>query len=182
MIPFLLFSGYAGQLADRFSKRTVLIVVKAFEVLVMGLGCLTFFSSRIELMLLVLFLMALHTTVLSPAKYGIVPEMLPAESLLRANALIEMSTFVAIVGGTSSGSLVFAFWHDQPWRMGLITLALAGSADGKLSGFRVFAQGRAHRCWNPLEKFSGWARHLLEFPLWLTVARIPFWFLALFCK
>src|SRR6185295_6989059 len=67
VIPFLLFSGYSGHLADRFSKRTVLIVVKAFEVLVMGLGCLTFFSSRIELMLLVLFLMALHSTVFSPA-------------------------------------------------------------------------------------------------------------------
>src|SRR6266446_4243812 len=113
VIPFLLFSGYSGHLADRFSKRTVLVFVKAFEVLVMALGCLTFFSSRIELMLLVLFLMALHSTVFSPAKYGIVPELLPAESLSRANALIEMSTFVAIVTGTSSGSLVFAIWRDQ---------------------------------------------------------------------
>ena len=50
VIPFLLFSGYSGHLCDRFSKRTVLVSVKAFEVFVMGLGCLTFFSSRIELM------------------------------------------------------------------------------------------------------------------------------------
>ena len=85
VIPFLLFSGYSGHLADRFSKRTVLVFVKAFEVLVMGLGCLTFFSSRIELMLLGAFLLALHSTVFPPRKMASFPKMLPAESLLRTN-------------------------------------------------------------------------------------------------
>ncbi len=32
ILPFLLFSGYAGQLADVYSKRTVLIVSKSLEV------------------------------------------------------------------------------------------------------------------------------------------------------
>ena len=61
-------------------------------------------------MLVVLFLMALHSTVFSPAKYGIVPEMLRDRDLSRANALLEMSTFVAIVLGTSVGSFLFAAW------------------------------------------------------------------------
>ena len=51
-------------------------------------------------MLAVLFLMAVQSTFFSPAKYGIVPEALPAEDLSRANGLLEMSTFVAIVLGT----------------------------------------------------------------------------------
>src|SRR5258708_39007279 len=93
--PFLLFSGYSGHLADVISKRKVLIAVKVFEIFVMGLGLLAFFSTRIELMLVVLFLMALHSTIFSPAKYGIIPEMLPDKDLSRANALLEMSTFVA---------------------------------------------------------------------------------------
>src|SRR5213594_3471869 len=38
ILPFLLFSGYAGQLADIFNKRTVLIVTKAFEILAMIFG------------------------------------------------------------------------------------------------------------------------------------------------
>src|SRR6476619_8087130 len=38
VLPFLLFSGYAGRLADVCSKRTVLVSVKAFEILVMVLG------------------------------------------------------------------------------------------------------------------------------------------------
>src|SRR6266566_7405518 len=108
VVPFLLFSGYSGHLADAVSKRKVLISVKVFEIFVMTLGFAAFFSTRIELMLVVLFLMALHSTVFSPAKYGIVPEMLPDKDLSRANALLEMSTFVAIVMGTLVGSSVFS--------------------------------------------------------------------------
>ncbi len=90
VVPFLLFSGYSGHLADVVSKRKVLIAVKVFEIFVMTLGLAAFFSTRIELMLMVLFLMALHSTIFSPAKYGIVPEMLPDKDLSRANGLLEM--------------------------------------------------------------------------------------------
>src|SRR5215470_15462450 len=44
VIPFLLFSGYSGYLADRFSKRTVMISVKAFEIAAMALGLVAFFT------------------------------------------------------------------------------------------------------------------------------------------
>src|SRR5271169_1231489 len=125
VIPFLLFSGYSGHLADAVSKRKVLIGVKVFEIFVMGLGLAAFFSTRIELMLAVLFLMALHSTIFSPAKYGIVPEMLPDKDLSRANGLLEMSTFVAIVLGTSLGSFLFHAWKDAAWKMGVVTLVVA---------------------------------------------------------
>src|SRR5436309_9071014 len=42
VIPFLLFSGYSGHLADSLSKRTVLISVKVFEIFVMMLGFAAF--------------------------------------------------------------------------------------------------------------------------------------------
>src|SRR5580700_1829848 len=74
VVPFLLFSGYSGHLADAVSKRKVLVGVKIFA---MAAGLATFFTTRIEWMLIVLFLMALHSTVFSPAKYGLVPEILP---------------------------------------------------------------------------------------------------------
>src|SRR5207244_12929074 len=113
MLPFFLFSGYAGHAADAFSKRRVLIVTKAFEILVMLLGFLAFFSGRTELMLGVVFLMALRSTFFSPAKYGIVPEMLPARDLSRANGLIEMSTLVAIIAGKAIGGGRFVGWRRR---------------------------------------------------------------------
>ena len=79
ILPFFLFSGYAGHAADACSKRTVLVVTKAFEIGAMGLGFFAFLSGRIELMLGVLFLMALQATFFSPAKYGILPEALDFE-------------------------------------------------------------------------------------------------------
>ena len=182
VIPFLLFSGYSGHLADAVSKRKVLVSVKVFEVGVMLLGLAVFFSTRIELMLVVLFLMALHSTVFSPAKYGIVPEMMGDEDLSRANALLEMSTFVAIVLGTSVGSLMFKAWKNTPWNMGMTMVAVAVlglavslkipkiPATGATGPFRL----------NPFSEVITGTKHLLaDRALWLTVLGISyFWFLG----
>ncbi len=182
VIPFLLFSGYSGHLADSVSKRTVLISVKVFEIAVMLLGLAAFFSTRIELMLVVLFLMALHSTIFSPAKYGIVPEMLADEDLSRANALLEMSTFVAIVLGTSLGSLLFVTWKQQPWNMGIVMVAVA--VTGFFTSLRIAhvspAGSTAPFLVNPFaEVFAGTKRLLADRPLWLTVLAISyFWFLG----
>ncbi|MBI3605861.1 MAG: MFS transporter [Nitrospirae bacterium] len=129
ILPFLLFSGYAGYLSDRFNKRTVLIVTKSAEIGAAAIGFWVLTSGRIDLMLAGLFLMAVHSTFFSPAKYGILPEMLPAQDLSRANGLLEMSTFLAIILGSSLGSVLFAFWKGTPGRIGLvlISVALAGT-------------------------------------------------------
>src|SRR5579864_1155743 len=182
VIPFLLFSGYSGHLADAVSKRKVLIGVKVFEIFVMGLGLAAFFSTRIELMLVVLFLMALHSTIFSPAKYGIVPEMLPDRDLSRANALLEMSTFVAIVLGTSIGTFLFASWKNEPWRMGIVLVAVA--VTGFLTSLRITrvpaigAPGSFS--FNPFAEVITGTRHLLRNrALFLTVMGISyFWFLG----
>ena len=48
--PFLLFSGYAGQLSDRYDKRTVLVATKALEIVSMALAlaALTIGGGRLE--------------------------------------------------------------------------------------------------------------------------------------
>ena len=73
--PFLLFSGYAGQLADRFEKRSVVIITKAFEIGAMVFALVALVSGSIEWMLAVLFFTATQAAFFSPAKYGIVPEL-----------------------------------------------------------------------------------------------------------
>jgi acyl-[acyl-carrier-protein]-phospholipid O-acyltransferase/long-chain-fatty-acid--[acyl-carrier-protein] ligase len=181
-IPFLLFSGYSGHLADRFSKRTILISVKAFEIGVMSLGILVFFSTDVRLMLIVLFLMALHSTVFSPAKYGIVPEIAGEKDLSRANALLEMTTFVAIILGTAVGGLIFKLWKLEPWKMGYLMLAIAVVGFAASFGItRVRPSGaKAPFLWNPLGEVVTGTRILLrDRPLWLTVIGISyFWFLG----
>jgi len=182
VVPFLLFSGYSGHLADAVSKRKVLVGVKIFEIFAMAAGLATFFTTRIEWMLIVLFLMALHSTVFSPAKYGLVPEILPGRDLSRANALLEMTTFVAIVVGTSIGSLLFTAWTGHLWRLGaaMLAVAIAGFATS-LRIPRVPAAGSDQPFrWNPFAEVAAGTRHLRrDRALWLTVLGISyFWFLG----
>src|SRR5579863_3029821 len=129
VLPFLLFAGYAGQLADRCSKTRVLQITKAFEIVIMGVGMLALYARSIEMLLVVLFLLALQANFFSPAKYGILPEMLDEAAISRANGLLEFSTFAAIILGTSGGSFLFARWKNQPLAMGgaLLGIAVLGS-------------------------------------------------------
>jgi acyl-[acyl-carrier-protein]-phospholipid O-acyltransferase/long-chain-fatty-acid--[acyl-carrier-protein] ligase len=178
-IPFLLFSGYSGYFADRLSKRTVLISVKVFEIGVMLLGVLVFFSSDVRLMLIVLFLMALHSTIFSPAKYGIVPELAGDRDLTRANALLEMTTFVAIIMGTAIGGLMFRAWKETPWDMGYVMVAIAVAGFATSLGItRVPASGASEKFqWNPFAEVITGTKHLLkDRPLWLTVIGISYFF------
>ena len=182
ILPFLLFSGYAGQLADVYSKRTVLVVTKSLEIVAAGLGLVAFVSGRLELTYAVLFLIAVQATFFSPAKYGILPEMLPDRDLSRANGVLEMSTFVAIVAGTAIGSFMFEAWKDQLWIIGAIVVAVA--VIGTLLSFRIPAvpaaapSGRIAR--NPFGEIAiGMARLRQSRVLWLTVIGISyFWFLG----
>ncbi len=182
ILPFVLFSGYAGQLADMYSKRAVLVVTKSLEIVATALGLLAFLIGRLELTYVVLFLFALQATFFSPAKYGILPELLPDSELSRANGVLEMSTFAAIVLGTAFGSFMFDAWHDRLWIVGVIVLviAVAGTAlslkipevPAAVPGGRVSVNP-----WS--EIFSGLKRLSGDRVLWLTVVGLSyFWFLG----
>src|ERR1043166_3376261 len=99
MIPLTLFSLPAGALSDRFSKRSVLIATKALEVVVMTLATVGFALNQIYFLLALYFLIALQASLYSPAKFGILPELLVEEELSMGNGLIEFLTFVPIVLG-----------------------------------------------------------------------------------
>jgi acyl-[acyl-carrier-protein]-phospholipid O-acyltransferase/long-chain-fatty-acid--[acyl-carrier-protein] ligase len=182
ILPFALFSGYAGQLADSCSKRTILVATKAFEVLVMALGLLALGAGYLSAAYAVLFLMALHSTFFSPAKYGLLPEALPGAHLSRANGLLEMSTFVAIVAGTAAGGYLFDVWRDRVWLIGALTLGIAIA--GLIASFGIprvpAAAPRQAFDWNPFGEIrEGLARLWRDRVLWPTVVGLSyFWFLG----
>src|SRR5215831_15709988 len=169
-LPSLVFSGYAGHLADAVSKRNVMIGVKAFEIAIMLFGLATLYTGWTEGMLGVVFLMGLHAAIFSPAKYGIVPEIVEDRDLSRANALLEMSTFVAIVVGIAGGGILVAMWKAAAWRIGMVTLGIAFAGFAASLGIaRVPASGakQAFR-WNPFGEIASSTRHLVsDRPLWL---------------
>ncbi|HVO93194.1 MAG TPA: acyl-[ACP]--phospholipid O-acyltransferase, partial [Terriglobales bacterium] len=182
ILPSALFSGYAGHLADVYSKRTILVAVKVFEIFIMVLAVAAFFTGHIQSMLAIVFLMGLHAAFFSPAKYGILPEMLPDKDLSRGNGLLEMSTFMAIILGTSLGGALFAAWKHNLPLIGVIMIALAVLGTLTSLGIpQVRASGAAKLFRvNPFgEIFAGLSRLRDERTLWLTVIGISyFWFLG----
>ncbi len=103
-LPFVLFSGYAGFLSDRYSKRTIIVLAKVAEIVVMALGLVAFFcydSTGYAGLLCVLFLMGTQSAFFGPPKYGLLPQIVRDDELPRANGLILMTTFLAIIFGTA---------------------------------------------------------------------------------
>jgi acyl-[acyl-carrier-protein]-phospholipid O-acyltransferase/long-chain-fatty-acid--[acyl-carrier-protein] ligase len=103
VIPFLIFSALAGTWADRHSKRNIIVAVKCFEILVMLLGVGAFLLDNPTAVYGILFLMAMQSAFFGPAKYGIVPELVGKKNISRANGLLEMATWTAIILGMTSG-------------------------------------------------------------------------------
>ncbi|MFH1744037.1 MAG: acyl-[ACP]--phospholipid O-acyltransferase [bacterium] len=176
-LPFLLFSGYAGHLADVLSKRRVMVVAKLFEIVVMTLGFFALFSNRIEWMLCVLFLMAVQSTFFSPAKYGILPEMLPDRDLSRANGLLEMTTFMAIILGTAIGGLMADAWAGHPERISLILIAIAVAGFASSFGITKVPASGAQKSFqiSPWSEIHTGVKRIYNIrPLWLTVMGITY--------
>jgi len=115
---FLLFSGFAGFLSDRYSKSRIVVICKVAEIVIAMLGMIGFFYyDRIGVngMFFVLFLMGMHSAFFGPSKYGILPELIRPNDLPRANGIFLMLTFLAIIFGmATAGAILFEF-HDRIW-------------------------------------------------------------------
>ncbi len=102
-LPFVLLSGLTGFLSDKFSKQVIIVYCKVAEIVVMLLGMLAFIYYDILGDVgtwTVLFFMGTHSAFFGPGKYGILPELFRSKDLARANGLILMTTFLAIIFGT----------------------------------------------------------------------------------
>jgi len=125
-LPFILFSMAGGHLADRYSKRSVMIGVKVFELGVMAFAMVGFIFDNWRWLLAGVFFMGIHSAIFGPSKYGSLPEQLPEKRLSWGNGLIELGTFVAIIlGMIVAGELADKFGHRQVIS-GVILMTLAG--------------------------------------------------------
>jgi acyl-[acyl-carrier-protein]-phospholipid O-acyltransferase/long-chain-fatty-acid--[acyl-carrier-protein] ligase len=105
ILPFFLLSATAGRCADKFEKSWLIALIKLSEIAFMGLAVIGFAWSSVPLLLVVLFLMGVHSTFFGPLKYGILPTHLHPDELIAGNAFIEAGTFLAILLGTVIGGV-----------------------------------------------------------------------------
>ena len=127
ILPFFIFSPLAGQLADRFDKAKLMRWTKAVEALIMAGAAIALLAQSWSWLLGLLFAMGAHSTFFGPLKYAIMPQHLATRELVAGNALVGMGTFVAILTGTISGTLLAGSAAPQFWiGCGVVLVALFG--------------------------------------------------------
>ncbi len=125
VLPYLLFSGCAGYLADRFSKHRLLFTAKLAEVVIVLAAVAALWLDRVDLMIATLFLMAAQSTFFSPAKSGILPEILAPSELSRANGLIESTRYLAVILGTATGGVLLGALGYRVTLIGIVLISTA---------------------------------------------------------
>jgi len=162
VVPFLLFPALAGVWADRYSKRHIIVGLKAMEVGVMVLGTISFLMDSAAGLYVVLFLMATQSAFFSPSKFGIIPELVGKGELSKANSFLVGLTYLAIIVGSGVAPFVWELVDERYWIPGLLSACLA------VIGFG---------CSQPIEKTppAGTTRKasvLFFMDIWRTIVRI----------
>jgi MFS family permease len=126
-LPFVLFSGFAGFLADRVSKQRIVVAMKVAEIAVMLAGFLAFHSTfgALGWLMCVVFLMGTHSAFFGPSKYGILPELFRETDLPQVNGMIQMTTFLAIICGAALAGFIKEWFADRLWLGSGMCIAIA---------------------------------------------------------
>ncbi len=150
ILPFFLFSASAGQLAEKFEKTRIIRWVKLFEIAAMAIAAVGFITHHVSLLLVVLFMMGLHSTVFGPIKYAILPQALKPAELVGGNGLVEMGTQLAMLLGMIAGNVVMGVAGVGPWLAAAVTIAVA------VTGYLACrAIPPAAWCWPRLARLAG---------------------------
>ena len=124
VLPYILFSPITGWMADRFPKNRIINAALYLQTFVFLAIVAAVHLRMIWLATFGFFLLALQSTLLSPAKNGIIKDLVGSQRLNFANGWMEMTLIVAILLGMFSGG----WWFDYHYQMGAATVDHAWAA------------------------------------------------------
>src|ERR1700674_900539 len=111
--PTVLFGLIAGALVDRFDRQRVMIltdIIRAVLTVTIPFLALTWLPG----VFIVVFLVASASTLFNPAKQAILPNLVPADFLVKANSLISSSEKTMELLGFSLAGLIAAIASWKP--------------------------------------------------------------------
>jgi CRP-like cAMP-binding protein/predicted MFS family arabinose efflux permease len=171
--PGLVLSPYAGVLADRFERATVMLcgVLVAFATMT-GLTLVVAYDGPLPLLLLFTFLTACACTVNRPAASALTPDLVGEKDLAAANALMAVLENLMVVLGPALGGL---FLLTGSAVIGFEANALSFLVSGlAIVMIRTRSYGEiSDAATSPVEVLTSGARALIAQPVALT--------LVLFC-
>ncbi len=154
ILPFLLFSATAGQIADKYDKTRVIRLVKSLEIAIMLIAVWGFLRADALVLLACVFLMGLHSTLFGPVKFAYLPQVLDSHELTGGNGMVEMGTFVAILLGQVAGGLLVAMPQigHEAVAVACVLLALVGRAVSQAIPATAATDANLKINWNPVSE------------------------------
>ena len=125
ILPFVIFAPLAGWICDRFSKRLVVRYTLFAQLLGLGVLALAFRQKSLEYALAGFFILSVQSAFFSPAKKGILKELIGSNRLAKAVGFMEMLAMVGILGGAFLGAYAFDQLVEERggWEAGLLVCA-----------------------------------------------------------
>jgi acyl-[acyl-carrier-protein]-phospholipid O-acyltransferase/long-chain-fatty-acid--[acyl-carrier-protein] ligase len=111
-LPYVLFAPVTGWLSDRFSKTKVMFWMQVVQVAIFVLFLVVHGMHNTQMTLWLslgcFFLLATQAAFFSPAKYGIVKELVGSRRMGSASGTLQMTNFVGILAGMGLAGFWFA--------------------------------------------------------------------------
>lgn len=137
VLPYILFSPYAGLLAKTFQKQKIVLYAKFAEIPIMLFAFSGFWIENIYIVMIGMFFMGLQSCIYSPSKYGLIRDIGGEEKISFGTGIIEMLTFIGVLTGTFLAGVISDIIHYQIWIIFVIFMII--SISGYLSGLYVKA-------------------------------------------
>ena len=108
LLPFILLAPIAGWASDTFSKTRVIRLTAWMQLVVFAVVLYCFKMEFLPLAVACFFFLAVQSTILSPAKNGIIKELLGSSRLGFASGIMQMFTILAIL----AGQILIGIWFS----------------------------------------------------------------------
>ncbi|MGJ8725746.1 MAG: MFS transporter [Roseibacillus sp.] len=107
VLPYILFAPSSGWLADRFPKNLVVRWAAWMQLAALGFMCFAMWQRSLPLAVLAFFILALQSALLSPAKAGILKELLGRKKLAFGSGVAEGVTILCVLIGQIVAGILF---------------------------------------------------------------------------
>jgi acyl-[acyl-carrier-protein]-phospholipid O-acyltransferase/long-chain-fatty-acid--[acyl-carrier-protein] ligase len=181
-LPFIFFSMVGGNLADRYSKRSVVIGTKLMEIGVMAVAIAGLAAHSLPIECAAVFLISSQAALFGPSKYGLLPELVPEKKLSWANGIIELGTFLGSISAVMAAGFLAERYRGREGMAGVVLLGctLFGLATSfGISRVPAADPGKKIR-WNPIGDLGGQMKTILadRTLAWAVMGNTYLFFLA----
>lgn len=125
ILPFVLASATAGQIADKTDKAFLMRAVKFMEIAIMVIAAFGWAMHNLWLLVAAVVGMGLHSTIFGPVKHSYLPQHLSKPELIGGNGMVQMGTFVGILTGQLLGAAAMALGATGVTVIVVATIAVA---------------------------------------------------------